>query len=752
MSSEWFSRDIDNECAILRSGHWHVAVDLVRPRITELAADPGGIGQYLPNMLEPGFGGEVYIETADATVRSRDSNGHSAEISDAGAVIIRGIALGSLASADLSIEMTGELGETLRLTVQRTLHEPLEALTDVPFGFQCRREFAFWSRPSRHFGHDPKSGYGTHDSPSEEITSRRVIGWHSPEDIPEFLIHGSPVFCDLAMSVDGGVHHLEMHYGRHVVFGVSSRDFSGETRCVPAGKQTFVVELRPVAQGERAPVSFASRNGRLNRFVPAFFDAYLLSGIACDHEYFGNNAYRHAYCPGAVHHMTRGYLVTDRPNWSESHGRIEEKWKRHLRRTLSEGMVAPGRPVILMDSGLWRDSCGGANHETGTVALSACFVLSALHVLLKCGDVAFAEELFPKLKPIMEEVRSADSDGDGLLESASPGTPGSASSGYNDCLSMGHKDGYLNAMAYEAFTLFAGLAEWLGKDDYARQCREVGSAIARAFNTQLWDDEKGRYVGWIDAEGGAHDAWYTIVNFPAVTVGLASPARAQRIMQSFVSHPNHHRIFAGGVHLDPIKDGTFLHPSLPFGIWLNGGVLLGPAAFELFARAVGLGGESAWDMLSDVIGQWETDRLAREPALVDWARGRASRPALPVRLRYTGGNAYTWVDGPAATPAGTETYLSDGGAMLWALYCGMLGLRTDFQRLTIEPHIPRALADADVSIRMMGRQIRVRYQGHGDNLVGLRYNGKSIHGNSLLWSEIKDGDMFDCECSREEDE
>jgi hypothetical protein len=316
-------------------------------------------------------------------------------------------------------------------------------------------------------------------------------------------------------------------------------------------------------------------------------------------------------------------------------------------------------------------------------------------------------------------------------------------------MSMGHKDGYLNAIAFETFRLFASLAEWLGEDERAAVCRADAERIAVEYNRQLWNEDGGRYVGWIDVEGKSHDFWFTFTNFLAVGAGIVPKDRLERMMTSFRSHTNHHRIFAGGMNLDPVTDGSY-RVGGEFGLWLNGGVLLGPAAFELYARALH-GGETAWEMLDDLVAQWEKDSLSHTP-LFDWCRPEQFAGNENPRLTYTGGNAYTWIDGVGARPAGTESYLSDGGAMLWALYCGVLGLRCDFQRLTIEPHVPRALADADVSIRMMGRQFRVRYQGHGDALAGLRHNGTPIRGNSLLWSEIKDGDVFDCECSPEEDE
>jgi cellobiose phosphorylase len=109
-----------------------------------------------------------------------------------------------------------------------------------------------------------------------------------------------------------------------------------------------------------------------------------------------------------------------------------------------------------------------------------------------------------------------------------------------------------------------------------------------------------------------------------------------------------------------------------------------------------------------------------------------SRPA-------TGGNAWTWIDGNGASGAGTETYLGDGGAILWALYTGVLGIQPDFQGITLEPHIPAALADARTEIRLLGHHLKFQIRGSGDKLESLTVNGRPSVGNRLSWAELNEG-------------
>jgi hypothetical protein len=733
-------RDITTDYAVLQSGYWRLEVDLARPRIASLRADPSGLARYCQEMLEPGEGGETEVKTENGFFRSRDSTRHRIETDPDGSLVLRDIALSDFARLDWHLAVAGEKGEILRVRIEREILRPARFVTETPFSLKCLREFAFWSHPSLRFGHNPAGPYRNTYSTKDEVRQRSVIGYHAAVELPEFFIHGSPVFPDLRMKLDKGWHHLEMRYGRHVNFGVSSRDFSSGASDIAPGREVWTVEFVAVPQGEVAPVVFQSKTPSFDRFVKEFFDAYLLSGIACDHEYFGNNPYRHAYAPGAVDYVARGYLTSSKQSWSDTQGDIEARWRNHIRRTLREGMVSPERPVILMDSGVWQDACGAAVHEYGSPSLNANFSIACCLACLKSGDRAFASEIYPALQQILKVVAKLDSDHDGLLESPLPGIPGSPSSSYNDNLSTGHKDGYLNAAACEAFGLLGSLAEWLNKYDEAAQARAVAKGIRKAFNEQLWLNDAGHYAGWIDVTGKVHDAWYVNINFMAVSAGIVPPDRLSRLMKSFVEHPNHHLIFAAGMNLDPITDGSFRgkDPVGSFGLWLNGGALLGPSAYELMARARGLGGEGAWKMLSDLENEWQKSHLAHIP-MIDWCRGQGALVSRNPRLMYTGGNAWTWIDDIGASGAGTETYLSDGGAILWALFRGVLGLESDFQGITIDPHIPEALSDVRTEVRLLGRHIKFQIHGSGDKLDSITLNGKPVPGNRLLWTDIDDG-------------
>jgi hypothetical protein len=447
----------------------------------------------------------------------------------------------------------------------------------------------------------------------------------------------------------------------------------------------------------------------------------------------------------AIELIMKGYMVTDRISWSKQQGNMEERWGRQILRTLKEGRISEERLVVLMDSGVWQDACGHISHEVSAYSGNALFVYCCTYYILKTGDMEFARNIYSDLKSLLLPLYRLDTDGDGLLENPLPGTPGSPASSYNDNLSIGHKDAYLNIASYCAFKRMADLSGSLKIKSDTVFFDEKVESIKKAFNEQLWDENTGRYVGWIDVNGNSHDAWYTYVNFPAISCGIATGAKAERIMESFLSHPNHHLIFAGGMNLEPINDGTFKGDA-EFGLWLNGGVLLGPASHELYARAEAKGSECAWVMLRDIMEQWRKDRLSGTP-LLDWCRTKTvfSNP----RLEYTGKNAYTWIDATGASGAGTEPYLSDGGAILWSIYTGIIGIRPDFKGLAFNPHIPGELGCVEIDIRLMGKTFTIKTRGYGDCLKSLYIDGRIIKGKRITWDEMREGSIINMEVSKD---
>jgi len=201
-----------------------------------------------------------------------------------------------------------------------------------------------------------------------------------------------------------------------------------------------------------------------------------------------------------------------------------------------------GNPVG-EDGLVWagRDSPRHLGHSVHHVNNAIYPTAVARHYLMQRDD-AFLRKQDPKTgETILSKARRAlayliddlgGRDGSVVLPGAShDGTADSKGSNYWDFWLFGHKSAYMDAYFYEALRLFAELEEALGRSERARELRAVRARVKAAFNDAFWNEETGRYVGWIDANGEARDYGFTFVNAIALAVGLAPPERAESVLQ-----------------------------------------------------------------------------------------------------------------------------------------------------------------------------------------------------------------------------
>lgn len=94
---------------------------------------------------------------------------------------------------------------------------------------------------------------------------------------------------------------------------------------------------------------------------------------------------------------------------------------------------------------------------------------------------------------------------------------------------FGYLDLYNNLLFNKALKGLAGLYEKLDDSAKAAFYKSAAAKNAAAINSKFWSDSLGRYVGYIDADGGVHDAGYTFANLLAVESGVADKNKADKI-------------------------------------------------------------------------------------------------------------------------------------------------------------------------------------------------------------------------------
>lgn len=211
-------------------------------------------------------------------------------------------------------------------------------------------------------------------------------------------------------------------------------------------------------------------------------------------------------------------------------------------------------------------------------------VLHAIGSLLEAG---LGEQLIargPDIGRLLEEVRTRDLDGDGLIESRiRVGTPGDDVWGTNwwDLIGFGWKDAWVNALLYGAIRQLVRSAAMLGLDGDA--LGTWADQLRAAYRASFWDPARGWVAGWQDRDGVVHDFAFLYVNGTAISEGLLDAHEARGVAErllDLLKHEGPPDLRAGlPGHLRPIPDELMASPfpAMGFGFYENGAQTLSQA-------------------------------------------------------------------------------------------------------------------------------------------------------------------------------
>ena len=126
-------------------------------------------------------------------------------------------------------------------------------------------------------------------------------------------------------------------------------------------------------------------------------------------------------------------------------------------------------------------------------------------------------------------MEQRDVDGDGLIESEQSGNRGTGAFGDTawDTYSSGHKNAYVNALAYRAWRGLAALETKLGRAPQAAHYAALAEKLRAAFVPALLNQETGWLGWWRSADGELHDIYSPVPTSFAVECGVLSPDEAR---------------------------------------------------------------------------------------------------------------------------------------------------------------------------------------------------------------------------------
>lgn len=260
-----------------------------------------------------------------------------------------------------------------------------------------------------------------------------------------------------------------------------------------------------------------------------------------------------------------------------------------LRRTVDLWMndgISPEGQVFYV----WR---GGSPADANPAVL-----IGAWAYVEASGDMAWFRKNADRLAFVSRYMENRDIDQDGLVESPQSGNRNSHSHGETawDCISSGHKNAYVNALAYRAWRGLARLHTRAGNTKQAAYYNGLALKLKSVYRNTFYNPETGWLGWWRSADGELHDIWSDMPTSMAIMYGLISANEGRVMLDKYwqalqkIGFSN----FELGIPLNikPIPPSLMLtgfggkldDGSDNYGKWLNGGTTLSNTSFWLAAN------------------------------------------------------------------------------------------------------------------------------------------------------------------------
>lgn len=300
----------------------------------------------------------------------------------------------------------------------------------------------------------------------------------------------------------------------------------------------------------------------------------------------------------------------------------------------------------------------------------------------------------------------------------STGCPGTGRGAYVcnwwDVVACGGYDAFINVLTYPGLRDLALLEEAAGQHDAARRYADAAERMRRSFNDLFWDEAPGRYISWVDTEGGRHDYFFTSVNVIAAAEGIADESRRRRVLDSIAVRLRElgYRGFSlpgNLVNIPPdhynagdwwIEQYGYPHFYDEFGTYENGGVWPWVSSYYMAALAE-FDPDAAYDHYVAILDQYDRDNL------------------------QGAGNGYFFdpVTGGLTEGSKQEPYLANTAMTIWG-FLTLFGIEVDILHgLRIRPRLPKRLDGSELGMRWRGRRLHFVFEGSGRRVTSLCIDG-----------------------------
>lgn len=294
---------------------------------------------------------------------------------------------------------------------------------------------------------------------------------------------------------------------------------------------------------------------------------------------------------------------------------------------------------------------------------------------------------------------------------------------YFDLLPFGGSDGAATIYLYDALRHFTALEravaahpEWAMPAEgvfTAEGLATLADAVRLKFQQRFWSAETGRFVGWIDVEGRAHDYGFTFLNQQAIHYGVASPEQAQSILAWLDGTREVAGDTSRGADIYRWRFAPRLTTrrnvemyqwvwsapeTIPWGDQVqDGGAVLGFSFYDIMARLKVRGPDDAWQRLGEIL-KWFRE--------VQSEGGYRAYYAKPGRGLMQGG-------GPPGG-LGMDQEFFESVLVPQVMLYGLLGLTPEAEGFTLAPRLPKDWPSLAVSrVRLHDHEVEITATADG---------------------------------------
>jgi hypothetical protein len=307
------------------------------------------------------------------------------------------------------------------------------------------------------------------------------------------------------------------------------------------------------------------------------------------------------------------------------------------------------------------------------------FVINVAEQFDLSGDLAWLRGQKIACEKALDWLLARDTDGNGLAEMMTDSHTQGKASDWIDVVWASGENALVNAALHEALVLWSEREDILGDRTQATRYRAAAAKLQTTFIRPLaqggfWNPDQGWFAYWRDRDGSIHgDNLVTPVNFCAIAYGLCDDAQRQRILDGIEARMRQEKLFHWPLCFLSFAQEE-VHPKVnwPFPKYENGDIFLswGEVALRAYARhdpAI------AVSYVHKVLDRYRQDGLSFQRYLRGDQKGSGDD--------ILAGNCMTIV----------------------GLYRDIYGIRPQWNRLCIDPHMTPELEGTQLHYRLRGR-------------------------------------------------